>query len=75
MAYLLALTYAYFSGIQITNPYEILEGLILVSTFGGIIQFKWLTDLDIDRKIHTKTKLDIYQNEIDKKWIVFFSGS
>ncbi|MGF7118299.1 UbiA family prenyltransferase [Methanobacterium oryzae] len=75
-AYLLALTYAYFSGIPITNPYEILEGLLLVSVlWGALYSLNDLTDLDIDRKDHTKRNRAFIQNDIDKKWIVIFCGS
>ena len=54
-AYVLALTYAYFSGITIINPYEILEGLILVSVlWGALYSLNDLTDLEIDKKDHSK---------------------
>lgn len=74
-AYLLALTYAYFSGMSINNPYEILEGLILVSIlWGALYSLNDLTDLEIDKKDYSKRNRAFIQNEIDKKWIVFFSG-
>lgn len=74
-AYLLALTYAYFSGMNITNPYEILGGLVLVSIlWGALYSLNDLTDLEIDKKDHSKRNRAFIQNEIDRKWIVFFSG-
>lgn len=74
-AYLLALTYAYFSGITITNPYEILEGLLLVSVlWGALYSLNDLTDLEIDRKDHTKRDRAFIKNEIDEKWILIFSS-
>jgi len=74
-AYLLALTYAYFSGILITHPFEILEGLILVSIlWGALYSLNDLTDLEIDRKDHTKRDRAFIKNKVDEKWILIFSS-
>ena len=74
-AYLLALTYAYFSGMVITNPLEILEGLLLVSVlWGSLYSLNDLTDLEIDRKDYTKKSRAFIENHIDKKWIALFCG-
>ncbi|MGC9516945.1 MAG: hypothetical protein ACP5C3_04510 [Methanomicrobiales archaeon] len=73
--YLLALTYAYFSDLIIQNPYEILEGLILVSIlWGSLYTLNDLTDLEVDQKDETKRKRAFIQNNIDKKWILIFIG-
>ena len=74
-AYVLALTYAYFSGITIINPYEILEGLILVSVlWGALYSLNDLTDLEIDKKDHSKRNRAFIQNKVDEKWILIFSS-
>ncbi len=74
-AYLLALTYVYFSGMMITNPFEILEGLILVSVlWGALYSLNDLTDLEIDEKDHTKRNRPFIQNKVDEKWILIFSS-
>ncbi|HEX3013554.1 MAG TPA: UbiA family prenyltransferase [Methanobacterium sp.] len=74
-AYLLALTYAYFSGILITNPFEILEGLLLVSVlWGALYSLNDLTDLEVDRKDYTKRNRAFIQNKVDEKWILIFSS-
>lgn len=74
-AYLLALTYAYFSGTIITNPFEILEGLILVSVlWGALYSLNDLTDLEVDKKDHTKKNRAFIQNKVDEKWILIFSS-
>jgi len=74
-AYLLALTYAYFSGLVITNPYEILEGLLLVSIlWGALYSLNDLTDLELDRKDYTKRDRPFIKNKVDEKWILFFSS-
>lgn len=74
-AYVLALTYAYFSGIMITNPYEILEGLLLVSVlWGALYSLNDLTDLEVDRKDYTKRNRAFIKNKIDEKWILIFSS-
>ena len=74
-AYLLALTYAYFSGTLITNPFEILEGLLLVSIlWGALYSLNDLTDLEVDKNDHTKKNRAFIQNKIDEKWILIFSS-
>ncbi len=74
-AYLLALTYAYFSGITITNPFEILEGLLLVSVlWGALYSLNDLTDLEIDRKDYTKRNRAFIKDKVDEKWIIIFSS-
>ena len=74
-AYLLALTYAYFSGMTITNPFEILEGLLLVSVlWGALYSLNDLTDLEVDRKDYTKRNRAFIQNKVDEKWILIFSS-
>ena len=67
-AYLLAITYAYFSGIMITNPYKILEGLLMVSIlWGALYSLNDLTDLEVDKKDHNKRNRAFIQNKIDEK--------
>ena len=74
-AYLLALTYAYFSGMTITNPYDILEGLLLVSVlWGALYSLNDLTDMELDRKDYAKRNRAFIKNEIDEKWILIFSS-
>lgn len=69
--YLLVLTYAYFADILINNPYEILEGLILVSVlWGALYSLNDLTDLEYDRK--EKQKRPFIQETVEKKWIILF---
>lgn len=72
-AYLLALTYAYFSGVAINNPLEILEGLLLVSVlWGALYSLNDLTDLEIDRKDYSKRNRAFIRESVDKRWIVLF---
>ena len=74
-AYLLALTYAYFSGMTITNPFEILEGLLLVSVlWGALYSLNDLTDLEVDKKDYAKRNRAFIQNNVDEKWILIFSS-
>lgn len=74
-AYLLALTYAYFSGVAITNPLDILEGLLLVSVlWGALYSLNDLTDLEIDKKDYSKRNRAFIKDNIDKKWIALFCG-
>ena len=74
-AYLLALTYAYFSGMTITNPFEILEGLLLVSVlWGALYSLNDLTDLEVDKKDYTKRNRAFIQNNVDEKLILIFSS-
>ena len=71
--YLLVLTYAYFADIFINNPFEILEGLILVSAlWGALYSLNDLTDLEYDRKDKKKQKRPFIQEHIEKKWIILF---
>ncbi len=71
--YLLALTYAYFAGIPIENPFEIIGGLILVSMlWGALYTLNDLTDLDIDRRDHRKQNRAFIQDNVDKKFILLF---
>lgn len=71
--YLLALSYAYFSDRVIKNPWEILEGLILVCIlWGSLYALNDLTDLEHDRNDKEKRKRAFIQNHVDKKWIITF---
>ncbi|GAB4312118.1 MAG: UbiA family prenyltransferase [Methanobacteriaceae archaeon] len=71
--YLLALSYAYFSDMIIANPWEILEGLILVCIlWGSLYTLNDLTDLELDRNDKEKRKRAFIQNHVDKKWIIIF---
>ena len=71
--YLLVLTYAYFADIIINNPYEILEGLILVSAlWGALYSLNDFTDLENDRKDKDKQIRPFIQEHVDKKWIILF---
>jgi 4-hydroxybenzoate polyprenyltransferase len=73
--YLLALTYAYFSGVAINNPYQVLEGLILVcALWGALYSLNDLTDIESDRKDPDKQKRAFIQDRIEKKWVVLFVG-
>jgi hypothetical protein len=71
--YLLALTYAYFLGKPITNPFEIIGGLILVSVLWGVLYtLNDLTDLDVDRRDRSKQNRAFIQNKVDKEFILLF---
>lgn len=71
--YLLVLTYAYFADIVISNPFEILEGLILVSAlWGALYSLNDLTDMEHDRKDKKKQGRPFVQEHIDEKWIILF---
>ncbi len=71
--YLLVLTYAYFADIIISNPFEILEGLILVSAlWGALYSLNDLTDIDSDRNDQDKQTRPFIQEHIEKKWIILF---
>jgi hypothetical protein len=71
--YLLVLTYAYFADIVISNPFEILEGLILVSVlWGALYSLNDLTDIEHDRKDKEKQGRPFIQEHIDEKWIILF---
>lgn len=72
--YLLALTYAYFASISINNPFEIIEGLILVCVlWGALYTLNDLTDIEVDRKDHKKMGRPFVQGNVDKRWILLFS--
>jgi hypothetical protein len=69
--YLLVLTYAYFADIIILNPFQILEGLILVSAlWGALYSLNDLTDIEHDRKY--KQERPFIQEHVEKKWIILF---
>jgi 4-hydroxybenzoate polyprenyltransferase len=71
--YLLALTYAYFLAIPINNPFEIIEGLILVSVlWGALYTLNDLTDLDVDRRDRMKQNRAFIENKVDKELILLF---
>ena len=71
--YLLALTYAYFLAIPINNPFEIIEGLILVSVlWGALYTLNDLTDLDVDRRDRMKQNRAFIENKVDKEFILLF---
>lgn len=72
--YLLALTYAYFAHVTISDPYEVIEGLILVCVlWGALYSLNDLTDLDIDRKDPRKMERAFVQDNLERKWIFLFS--
>ena len=61
--FLLALTYAYFSNLTISNPLQILEGLILVSTlWGALYSLNDLTDLKFDKEDPEKQNRAFIEN-------------
>lgn len=71
--YLLVLTYAYFAHIVINDPYEIIEGLILVCVlWGALYSLNDLTDLEVDRKDSTKKERAFIQDNVEKEWIMLF---
>jgi 4-hydroxybenzoate polyprenyltransferase len=71
--YLLVLTYAYFADITINNPFQILEGLILVSAlWGALYSLNDLTDLENDRKDEKKQERAFIQEHVDEKYIILF---
>ncbi|MCE7698743.1 MAG: UbiA family prenyltransferase [Methanobacterium paludis] len=71
--YLLVLTYAYFTHIVINNPYEIIEGLILVCVlWGALYSLNDLTDLEVDRKDSSKKDRAFIQDNVEKEWIMLF---
>lgn len=71
--FLLALTYAYFSNLTISNPLQILEGLILVSTlWGALYSLNDLTDLKFDKEDPEKQNRAFIENSIERKWILTF---
>ncbi len=71
--YLLVLTYAYFADILIINPFQILEGLVLVSAlWGALYSLNDLTDIEHDRKDKDKQERPFIQEHVDRKWIILF---
>jgi hypothetical protein len=71
--FLLALTYAYFSGININNPLQILEGLLLTCVlWGALYSLNDLTDLKSDKKNPEKQNRAFIRDNIPKKWIITF---
>jgi len=73
--FLLALTYAYFFNIPISNPLEILGGLVLVSVlWGALYTLNDLTDLDMDKRDRQKQDRAFIKNKVDKEFILLFVG-
>jgi hypothetical protein len=71
--FLLALTYAYFTGLTIKNPYEILGGLILVCLlWGALYSLNDLTDIESDRKNPKKQNRAFIREMVETKYIVYF---
>jgi len=71
--FLLALTYAYFSGLNIINPLEILGGLILVcALWGALYSLNDYTDMKSDLTDPEKQNRAFIQEKIEKKWIITF---
>lgn len=71
--FLLALTYAYFSDIAINNPFEILEGLILVCVlWGALYSLNDFTDIKSDLKDPQKQNRAFIQQRVGKKGILTF---
>ncbi len=71
--FLLVLTYAYFADIFINNPFEILEGLLLVSAlWGALYSLNDLTDIEYDKHDAIKHKRPFIQEHVEKKWIIVF---
>ncbi len=71
--FLLALTYAYFSSLTITNPLQILEGLILVcALWGALYSLNDLTDIKYDKKDPGKQNRAFIKDDIERKWILTF---
>lgn len=71
--FLLALTYAYFSSHPITNPLEILGGMILVcALWGALYSLNDLTDLKSDRKNPEKQDRAFIKNNLERRYILAF---
>lgn len=71
--FLLALSYAYFSGLTITNPLQILGGMILVcALWGALYSLNDLTDIKSDKKNPEKQHRAFIKEDIEKKWILSF---
>ncbi|CDG64744.1 MAG: hypothetical protein PWQ15_1670 [Methanobacterium sp.] len=71
--FLLALTYAYFMGVSIDNPFQILGGLTLVSAlWGALYTLNDLTDLEVDRRDWQKQSRAFIEKDVDQKVILLF---
>lgn len=71
--YLLALTYAYFAHVTISDPYEVVEGLILVCVlWGALYSLNDLTDIEADSNDRRKKKRAFVQGNVEKRWILLF---
>jgi len=71
--FLLALSYAYFSGLIIKNPYEVLGGLILVCLlWGGLYSLNDYTDIESDRENPEKQDRAFIQEKVDEKSVLSF---
>ncbi len=71
--FLLALSYAYFSGLTINNSLQILGGLVLVcALWGALYSLNDLTDIKSDKKDPEKQNRAFIKDNIEKKWIVSF---
>jgi hypothetical protein len=71
--FLLALSYAYFSGLIIKNPYEVLGGLILVCLlWGGLYSLNDYTDIESDRENPEKQDRAFIQEKVEEKSVLSF---
>jgi 4-hydroxybenzoate polyprenyltransferase len=71
--YLLVLTYAYFFQLNISNPLQIIEGLILVSAlWGALYSLNDLTDIEVDKNDNAKMNRAFIQKKIDPHLVVVF---
>ncbi len=74
--YLLVITYAYFFQINISNPLQIIEGLILVSVlWGALYSLNDFTDIEVDKIDKSKKNRAFIQKTIHPRLIfVFFTA-
>lgn len=71
--FILALTYAFFSGWAIQNQLEILGGLILVCVlWGALYSLNDYTDLESDRNNPQKQNRAFIKDKVNEKWILIF---
>jgi 4-hydroxybenzoate polyprenyltransferase len=71
--FLLALTYAYFSGLIIQNPFEVLGGLILVCLlWGALYSLNDYTDIESDRENPEKQDRAFVQHKVDERNVLRF---
>ncbi len=71
--FLLALSYAYFSGLTIKNPYEVLGGLILVCVlWGALYSLNDYTDIESDRRNPERQDRAFIQYKVDEKTVLSF---